>query len=165
MPECRSVADVAWNEAERRTWLFPPVRGEWDGFQLEYLDPSDPDDRSILIGCEHPELWRALERGQEETKVDGVEVSPRMHLTLHEVIANQIWDGDPPIAGRTAERPTGLGYDRHEVLHMLAGVMSVEIRKSLQQRRPHDPVGYAEALSALPESRGSEPRRRGRHDH
>jgi hypothetical protein len=87
-----------------------------------------------------------------------------MHLTIHEVIANQIWDCDPPIAWQTVERLTGLGHNRREVLHLLTGVVSAEIPKSLEDRGPHDPVGCAEALSARPES-WSERRRRGCHHH
>jgi len=43
------------------------------------LNPADPDERRLLV-------------------------NPRLHLTLDEIIANQLWAGDPPEAGQAAQR-------------------------------------------------------------
>jgi hypothetical protein len=143
---------MVWGTEERRSWLFPPVSGMVDGIDLAYLDPSDPDDRHLLVAFEHPEFKESIESGCQEIVVDGQVMSPTMHVTLHEVVANQIWDGEPEVTWRTAERLTALGYERHVVLHMIAWVVGLEIRESLLNRRLHRPDLMVDALGRLPAS-------------
>jgi hypothetical protein len=52
----------------------------------------------------------------------------------------------------TAQRLLGAGYERHEVLHMLASVVSADVFSALQDNQPHDPARTRAALTALPES-------------
>jgi hypothetical protein len=78
----------------RRNFVCPPARGEYDGIELEYLDPADPDKRRILIEAEHPELHTALRRREEEVVVEGQLINPRLHIAMHEIVANQLWDND-----------------------------------------------------------------------
>lgn len=143
---------MAWSTEDRRSWLFPPVSGMVDGIDLAYLDPADPDERHLLVAFEHPEYEEALESGLQEIIVDGQAVNPTMHVTLHEIVANQIWDGEPEETWHTAERLTTLGYDRHDVLHMIAWVVGMELRESLRDRRLHRPDVMADRLRSLPES-------------
>ncbi len=135
-----------------------------DGIDLAFLNPSDADDRSLLIAFEHPELDRAREKGIEEVVVDGETIRPGLHLTIHEVVANQIWDGNPEVTWRTAERLTGLSYDRHEVLHMAGQVVAEEIWAALREERLHTPELMAAGLAALPESWEALRNRPNRHD-
>lgn len=122
------------------------------GIELSDLDPADEDDRHFLILGEHPELVPAIERDEDEVEVEGLRFNPRMHLAVHEVIANQLWDDDPPEVWATARRLVGLGYGRHEILHMLGSVVTTELWGSLRHGRPHDPAHYRTALDGLPES-------------
>ena len=92
------------SEPERRQFVCPPASGLCDGIELEYLDSVDPDERRMLIESEHPELHRALRRRDDEVVVDGRPISPRLHIAMHEIVANQLWDDDPP---ETWERPPG----------------------------------------------------------
>jgi uncharacterized protein len=50
------------SEEERRRFAAPPAEGWMRGIDLGLLDPSDPDERRLLIEAEHPELHEALVR-------------------------------------------------------------------------------------------------------
>ena len=71
-------------------------------WHLSLLDPNDPDERLVLIRLAHPTLDDAIERGDDELIVDGRVMNPRVHLVIHEVVATQIIDGDPPEMFETA---------------------------------------------------------------
>lgn len=137
---------------ERRRFACPPQRGRYEGLQLEYLDPADPDERRFLIEAEHPELRKALRRGDEEIVLRGQPISPRLHIAMHEIVANQLWDDDPPETWRTAQRLLEFGYDRHEVLHLLGSVVAREVWSALELGRPFDRARFAAALDELPAS-------------
>jgi hypothetical protein len=97
---------------------------DWD---LSLLDPTNPDERSVLIRLAHPALDDAIERGDDEVIVEGRAMSPQLHLMIHAVVATQIIDGDPPDVFATAERLIAEGRDRHDVLHMLGSTVSDQI--------------------------------------
>jgi len=122
---------------------------EWD---VSLLDPTDPDERSVLIHLAHPTLDDAIDRGDDELIVDGRAMNPRLHLIIHEVVATQIIDGDPPEMFETAERLTAAGRDRHDVLHMLGSTVSEQIWSATHDRRPYDRAAHLAALAALPGS-------------
>jgi hypothetical protein len=69
------------------------------------LDPTEPDERSVLIRVAHPALDGAIERGDAELIVDGRVMNPRLHLMIHEVVAPQIIDRDARLRG--SRRPNG----------------------------------------------------------
>jgi hypothetical protein len=52
----------------------------------------------------------------------------------------------------TAKRLMGDVYDRHEVLHMLASVVSDDVYSALRDNQPPDPALTSAALAALPGS-------------
>jgi hypothetical protein len=137
---------------ERGEWLFPyrvEVIGDID---LALLDPEDEDDRRILIEADHPELAEAIEEEKlGPFDVDG-EVNPRLHLAVHEVVANQIWADEPAVTWATAQRLTEQGYERHEVLHMLASAVAKQLWATMSEGRPLDVDAFSAALDALPES-------------
>jgi hypothetical protein len=68
---------------------------------------------------------------------------------MHLVVANQLWDDTPPEMWLTAQRLTGAGYERHEVLHMLGSVVSDDIYKALRGEA-QDAERTRQALAALP---------------
>jgi hypothetical protein len=149
------VADPARpnaNDAERLAFAIPPIDAPSDSIDAELLDPSDPDARALLIRAAHPELDAAIADGRETAVVDGQELNPRLHLAIHEVVATQLIGGDPPEVWATAQRLRKLGYDRHEVLHMLGRAMSDELFEALQGRSGYDRAAHVAALEALPDS-------------
>lgn len=139
------------SDRERRAWLFPPARGRFRGLDLSLLDPADEDERGTLIEAEHPELARAIDQGHGEIVVDGQPMNPRLHLVIHQVVANQLWADDPPQAWQTAERLIRLGYDRHEILHMIGSVVAEDVWNTMRGGAT-DPERYGTGLAALPES-------------
>lgn len=146
-----SAATTASEEARRR-FVCPPARGRFEGIELEYLDPADPDDRRMLIEAAHPELHRALRRDDDEVVIQGTPINPRLHIAMHEIVANQLWDDDPPETWMTARRLTALGYERDDVLHMLGSVVARELWHVVEAGAPSDPSRYVAALDELPES-------------
>ena len=67
--------------------------------------------------------------------IGGREINPRLHLTLHEIVATQLAEDDPPEVWATAQRLRRLGYGRHEILHMLGAAMSTQIWAALHNQR------------------------------
>jgi len=140
------------DDAERLAFAIPPIDDPPDWIDAELLDPADQDDRALLIRAAHPELDAAISSDPESAVVDGQDTNPRLHMALHEVVANQLIGGDPPEVWATARRLRRLGYDRHEVLHMLGMAMSGELREALQGRSGYDHAAHVAALEALPDS-------------
>lgn len=111
------------------------------------IDPADPDHRALAIHREHPEYAEALADPVGDALVDGT--NPRLHLALHEIVANQLWDAEPPGVWPAALRLFASGMDRHDVLHALGEVATRHVYAALQERRPYDAAAYAADLEAL----------------
>jgi hypothetical protein len=141
-------SDARSDHERRRAFGIPPVEQELDDIDTSLLDPADPDERALLIRAAHPEL----DTDQETMVIGGSEINPRLHLTLHEIIATQLADDDPPEVWAAAERLRGLGYGHHEILHMLGAAMAGQIWEELHNRREYDADEHRAALAALPES-------------
>jgi hypothetical protein len=123
-----------------------------DDIELSLLDPGGEDDRHFLILAEHPELQEAIEDDRDEITLHGNVMSPRLHISLHEIVANQLWTDDPPETWPTAQRLTALGYERHEILHMLGSVVSSEVWRTMQYKEPFDAERFRAGLAALPDT-------------
>ncbi len=139
-------------DEERTRFAVPPATGEYLEIDLALLDPADPDERHILIEAEHPELHAALESGRHEIHLRGETINPALHIAMHEVVANQLWDDNPPEVWRTAKRLLAAGYERHEILHMLASVVANDVFDTLKTDTPPDRQKTQAALDALPDS-------------
>ena len=114
-------------------------------------DLADPDARAVAIRAEHAALDRSVARGTDRVSVDDSDANT-LHLTMHEIVANQLADDDPPEVNETAQRLLAAGYDRHEVVHMLAAAVSGQIHATLTAGTPYDHAGHVAALRALPAS-------------
>jgi hypothetical protein len=75
--------------------------------RLAVAGASRQRDRHLLILAYHPELQDAIENQVPELKLHGETVNPQLHVTLHEIVANQLWDDNPRRAWRTAQRLLG----------------------------------------------------------
>ncbi|WP_017902000.1 hypothetical protein [Pseudomonas asplenii] len=71
--------------------------------------------------------------------------------TLTQAIENQIESGNPPAAKAIFNKLTLVGYERDEILNLMAHVLAVEIDAMLDDDRPFDSEWYETALRALPE--------------
>lgn len=137
-------------------------RAEEQGWDLRLLDPEDADERSLLIRLAHPELDDAISQGRDEIDIGGEPMNPRLHLTIHEIVAAQIIDDDPPEALATAARLLELGRDHHEVLHMLGSVVTQQIWTVTHEHLPYRREEHVAALAALPGSWDAQIRPRAR---
>jgi len=115
------------DETARRAFAVPARSGSFRGVDLAWLDPDDRDDRHVLIEAEHPDLAEAIERGEQIVIVGGEEVDPRLHLTLHEILIEQLLNDDPPEVWSTARTLIAAGYARHEILHMLGSALAPQL--------------------------------------
>lgn len=72
-------------------------------------------------------------------------------LTLIQAIENQLEAGEPAAAQAVYNKLTLVGYEREEILQLMALVLAHEIDAMLEADRPFDTVWYEQALRALPE--------------
>jgi Domain of unknown function (DUF1841) len=145
--------DRCWFEepepGDRSAWALPSARGTYQGLDLELLDPGDEDERALLIEALHPEFTGAL-NGDDDMPVDGEPVNPALHMAMHQVVANQLLADDPPETWQAVQRLAGLGYDWHNIMHMIASLIAEDVYSVLREHRQPDPAAYARRLSGLP---------------
>lgn len=132
---------------DRRVFAMPHHGTTIDGEDFPRLDPADSDERGLLIQGEHPEYHEALADPSWAGEIDGV--NPRLHLAVHEMIANQLWDGDPLEAWQAARRLRDSGMNRHDVLHELMAVAAKHLHPTLVRAEPFDIESYRRALNGL----------------
>src|SRR3954451_20299863 len=135
-------------DRDRRLAFAIPALPDDDDPHTELLDAADPDERALLIAAAHPELDTDL----EPLLVDGPEMNPRLHLTIHEIVATQLADDDPPEVWATGQRLRRLGYGRHEILHMLGAAMTPQIWATLHDQRAYDLEEHRAALAGAARS-------------
>lgn len=70
---------------------------------------------------------------------------------LLQAIENQIESGEPPAALATLNKLTLVGYEREDILHMMALVLAAAIKHMLASDQAFDGAAYEQALRALPE--------------
>lgn len=71
--------------------------------------------------------------------------------TLTQAIENQLESGEPPAARATLNKLTLVGYEREDILHLMAHVLAIEIDRMLEEDRPFDTSWYEQALRNLPD--------------
>jgi len=86
----------------------------------------------------------------EPTDIDSDE-EEFVENTLIQAIENQIESDNPPAAKATFNKLTLVGYEREEILNLMAHVLAVEIDAILEEDRPFNTEWYEAALRALPE--------------
>jgi hypothetical protein len=116
---------------------------------VEQLDSADEAELTFLLEATHPELADAL-RSSGEVIVDGEPFNPRLHIAMHQIVANQLLVNDPPETWQTVQRLASLGYDWHNIMHMIAALVSDDVYRVVQERRPFDPASYTRRLHELP---------------
>ncbi|MFI7062790.1 DUF1841 family protein [Kribbella sp. NPDC050124] len=146
LPETESVAELQ-DALDRRRFAMPYFGTRIGEEDFPRLDPNDPDERSILIQGEHPEYHEALADPAFEGEIDGV--NPRLHLAIHEIVANQLWDNDPPEVWAAAHRLLAAGYDRHDILHTIGHAVMTHLHTALTDHEPVDVTAYRAELDNL----------------
>ncbi len=99
---------------------------------------------------EHTEwysIWERLDHlSDAEVEQDGV--NPVMHVTIHQVITNQI-DGALPAVGKIYQDMLAAGVNRHEAIHRIGSVFTEELWQVLHNKRPFDEAHYLQGLRQL----------------
>jgi Plasmid pRiA4b ORF-3-like protein/Domain of unknown function (DUF1841) len=132
---------------DRRMFTMPYFGTRIGDEDFPRLDPGDSDERRLLIEGEHPEYHAALLDPAFDGEIEGV--NPRLHVAIHEVVANQLWEGDPAEAWHAAKRLRAAGVDRHDILHQLGNVVTAQLHGALTGGQPVDVAAYRQALDAL----------------
>ena len=133
--------------AERRLFTMPYFDTRIGDEDYIDLNPDSADERSLLIEGEHPEYHDALADPGFEGEIDGV--NPRLHLAMHEIVANQLWDNDPPEVWQAARRLRDLGEDRHNILHAIGALVMEHVYAGLVEHEPFDLERYRAELDQL----------------
>ncbi|MBF8672051.1 hypothetical protein IR012_22425 [Pseudomonas putida] len=86
----------------------------------------------------------------EPTDIDNDDDEAFAEATLTQAIENQIESGDPAAAKATFNKLTLVGYEREDILSLMAHVLAFEIDNMLVEDREFDREWYENALRALP---------------
>jgi hypothetical protein len=151
--QAEETADCWFDEpiaGDRRSWAVPAGHGSYRELDLELLNLDDEDDRGFLLEAQHPEMTGALDRHEEMITASGEPMNPTLHVTLHGVVANQLLADDPPETWQAVQRLAGLGYDWHNVMHMIMELVSEDIYRTTVEKRQFDRADYIRRLNALP---------------
>ena len=111
-PEPPSRPDL---RAERARVVLPPVPG---GAPPD-LDPADEGERAELIRLAHPEMSAAIDAGEEVVVTGGEAVNPRLHLLMHQVVADRLLRDDPSEDWFMFNALLERGVDSHEAQHAI----------------------------------------------
>lgn len=142
------MTHTASAEQERRRFVADPK--VLAALNMSVADLADPDARSLVIRHEHPEFEEALGAGLDEIDLGYGAINPRLHLAMHEIVATQLWDGDPPEVWETAVGLRDAGYERQEILHMLGRPVANQVWAALHDAQPYDRERHIAELRALP---------------
>jgi hypothetical protein len=69
---------------------------------------------------------------------------------MHQAVTNQLLADDPPATWQTVQRLIGLGYDWHNITHMVSALLAEDLYRVMQEHRQPDPADYARRLNELP---------------
>jgi len=141
--EFESAAEIA-ELVERRMFAVPSVYTQLGDEELE-LEPTDPEQRRLLMIGEFPEYHEAI---AAET-FDG---QPQEELELRVNVVDQLWDNEPPEVWEAARRLLEAGLDRVEILDRISEVFNKQLRPSDDTddaEVSYDLDEYREALQAL----------------
>jgi hypothetical protein len=119
------------------------------GMDLELLDPGDDDELGFLLEALH-QGGRDAPGSDHDLAAIGEAARPRLHVTMHQIVARQILADDPPQTWQTVQRLAGLGYGWHAITHMIAGLVAEDVHAAMAEHRHPNPEGYARRLDQLP---------------
>jgi len=122
----------------------------WEMAQMgKIFDGED----AVLVEAlrEHPEYYEVWDQvdelSDEELVQDGV--NPILHVIIHQTVENQLAAKDPPVVHETLERLVRSGLSRHEAIHAIGSVLSVEMWEILKEERPFEEERYERGLQQL----------------
>ncbi|MGH4022854.1 MAG: DUF1841 family protein [Pseudonocardiaceae bacterium] len=114
---------------DRRTFVMPYYGIRIGGTDYPQLDANDEEQRRLLIIGEHPQFHEVLGGPDPDSIPLADRAIPVLHVGMHEIVATQLWNDDPPETWQAAQRLTAAGVERHDVLHALTEVVMRHLPK------------------------------------
>ena len=74
---------------------------------------------------------------------------PYLHDAIHEIVENQIREGEPKETKENLDRLMNLGYTRHEAIHKIGAVIVEDIYNVLKNKQEFDEEGFVKKLLTL----------------
>jgi hypothetical protein len=90
-------------EQTRQAFALPPIppgSDLGDDIVLDRLDPTDPDERLLLIRAAHPDMHAALDRGEDQIVAGDQPINIRLHFAMHDVMPGSSSTTTRPRSGR-----------------------------------------------------------------
>jgi hypothetical protein len=121
----------------------------WEMAQMGQI--LDEDAVTVKSLQEHPEYYEVWDRLDELSDGELIqdEVDPILHVTIHQIVENQLAAKDPPVVHEAVERLMRSGLSRHEAIHAVGSVLCEEIWEILCQERSFDEERYERGLQQL----------------
>ncbi|WP_326567576.1 hypothetical protein VSH64_37990 [Amycolatopsis rhabdoformis] len=135
-------AEEALDVVARRKFAVPSLSTVIGDEELTDLDPSDPEQRRMLVIGDHPEYHESL-ANDEFDGTDG------LRLALETTVVDQLWEDAPEEVWPAARTLLSRGLSREEVLGELVTVLENQLEETEEDRLDYDLEGYREALAAL----------------
>lgn len=135
-------------DVERRRFAMPFGGTRVGGVDYRFLDPADEDERRLLIIGEHPPAYHAVWTNPGDVEELGG-TNPRLHITIDEIVINQLWDNTPPEVWTAAQRLSSAGQSRWDVIHKIAELFARHLHPTLTRDEPFDEAAYRAGLDAL----------------
>ena len=160
VPTRTAAATAHGQESGAESFLRNTARAEYRiAWELAAAGaPLTPEqEQKVAAMRDHPEyaeLWPRLDELPDDF-YQSQKTSPVLHITFHEIIENQLRQGDPPEARQTVDALMRAGVMRHDAIHRLAGVMANQIYRILQHSVEFDRVRYVRELQELREQAGA----------
>lgn len=125
----------------RRRFAVPSVYTEIGDEEVE-LDPTDPEQRRLLVLGEHPEFQHSLTE-------DELDEETFLAVAAYTAVVDQLWDNEPHEVWQAAQRLTERGLTRSEVLDTLAQVLSDKLEPTDGDGLEFDIDDYIAALTEV----------------
>ena len=133
-----------------RLWGRRTLCGIWSRFQ-QGDDLSAEEGRLARILEQHPEfapIWDG-EDGVELPEGVAGGMNPFLHVQIHMMVEDQVAAGRPAETAAALQRLEQAGRDRHEAVHDIGKMLTMELHRALVEQRGFDMESYVAALVKL----------------
>jgi hypothetical protein len=127
----------------------------WKAAQSCHLDDLFEEDYKLyMIMQDHEEYREQFENADTLTEHEydpNTEVNPFLHISLHQMVEDQIASNAPIETGLFYEAKEDQGYHRHEIVHLISVILIRVTWDALLQRKPFDESRYRQILKTYRE--------------
>jgi uncharacterized protein DUF1841 len=98
---------------------------------------------------DHPEYRDGVLDGslpEEILDANGELINPRLHLTMHAIVEQQLAADEPPGIAEIARQLADLGIAQHEIRHLISGPLAEQLWMMQSKGAQFDEAGYLEEL-------------------